>query len=85
MTDGIAADATSASARLGQATVHTFDVSSGSGSVITDDGLVIPFSGQAWQHSRLLTLRVGQRVRVTLSGDEANTQVAALTLATFSR
>ena len=88
MTEGNAADTKRSSAesgpRSGQATVHTFDASSGSGSVITDDGVVVPFSSQAWQHSRLLTLRVGQRLQVSLSGDGTGSQVTTLTLATFT-
>jgi 2-phospho-L-lactate guanylyltransferase len=77
---------TSASGQVtsGQATVHSFDSSSGSGSVITDDGVVIPFSEQAWRHSRLLTLRVGQRLRVSTSGHGPGAHVTALTLATFA-
>ena len=70
--------------RFGQATVHTFDAGSGSGSVITDDGLVIPFSSEAWRQSRLLTLRVGQRLRVSVSRSASGEHVTALTLATFA-
>lgn len=69
--------------RSGQATVHTFDATSGSGSVITDDGAVIPFPSEAWRYSRLLTLRVGQRLRVSISGAGSEAQITALTLATF--
>jgi len=76
--------ATSGQATSGQATVHSFDASSWSGSVITDDGDVIPFSSQALRHSRLLTLRVGQRVRVSISGHGTGAHVTALTLATFT-
>ncbi|MFL6179120.1 MAG: hypothetical protein ACJ73L_11240 [Actinomycetes bacterium] len=87
MTDGTSAEAAGDGAvsrpQPKQATVHRFDASSGSGSVITDDGVVVPFSSQAWQHSRLLNLRVGQRLRVSLAGEGSSTEVTALTLSTF--
>lgn len=62
-----------------QATVHTFDATSGDGSVIGDDGVVLPFAADAWVTGRLRTLRPGQRVRVVVEGDVVTT----LTLATF--
>jgi 2-phospho-L-lactate guanylyltransferase len=75
--------AASADTGFGQATVHTFDEATQSGSVITDNGVVIPFSREALLHSRLLTLRVGQRLRVSVSASASGAQVTALTLATF--
>jgi cold shock CspA family protein len=66
-----------------QASIHHFDPASGEGSVITDDGLVITFSPAAWTPSRLRTLRLGQRVSVSVADDGATTQVVALTLVTF--
>lgn len=62
-----------------QATVHTFDAATGDGSVVRDDGVVLPFTADAWVTGDLRTLRPGQRVRLVES-DEA---VTALTLATF--
>jgi len=45
-----------------QASVHTFDSGSGTGSVLCDDGRVLPFEETAWAQSGLLHLRVGQRI-----------------------
>jgi cold shock CspA family protein len=67
-----------------QATVHTFDSSHGDGSVITDDGQVIPFEAQAWQSGALLTLRPGQRLRVEVDQGDSAPRVTSLTLVTFS-
>jgi len=67
-----------------QATVHTFDANHGDGSVITDDGRVIPFEARAWQSGALLTLRQGQRLKVQVTEDPAGPRVTTLTLATFS-
>lgn len=74
-----------------QATVHRFDTADGSGAVITDDGAVLPFSGEAWGRGPLLSLRVGQRVAISVgdpvdgqaasSGDQRT--VTAITLVTF--
>ena len=66
-----------------QATVHEFDASTGVGSVITDQGLVIPFVPDVWESGPLLTLRPGQRVRVTVAGSGLDATVTALTLVTF--
>lgn len=64
-----------------QATVRTFDATTGSGSVLFDDGLELPYDATAFNGSGLRMLRIGQRVRVRL--DEERRQVVALTLATF--
>ncbi|MFI7587793.1 hypothetical protein ACIB24_12025 [Spongisporangium articulatum] len=50
-----------------QATVHRFDEASGSGAVITDAGLVLPFDLGTFLRSGLRRLRVGQRLAVELS------------------
>jgi hypothetical protein len=67
-----------------QATVHTFDTNSGDGSVVTDDGVVIPFEANAWRSGSLLTLRLGQRLRVQVAEDSSSPRVTALTLVTFA-
>jgi hypothetical protein len=67
---------------LTQATVHTFDVAVGAGSLITDEGLVIPFASDAWEAGPLRTMRPGQRVRVVLETGSPPV-VVAITLATF--
>jgi cold shock CspA family protein len=66
-------------ARTRQATVHTFETDTGNGSVIGDDGVVLPFTVDAWLTGRLRTLRPGQRVRMVVDGEVVTT----LTLATF--
>jgi 2-phospho-L-lactate guanylyltransferase len=53
-----------------QATVYRFDPATGSGSVLSDDGVVIPFDADAFATSGLRLLRPGQRLGVTLSGEE---------------
>jgi len=55
-----------------QGTIRSFDPESRSGSLL-DDGLVeLTFDGRAMQASGLRELRIGQRVRFTLTpgGDE---------------
>ncbi len=66
-----------------QATVHEFDARTGVGSVITDQGLVIPFGPDSWESGPLLTMRQGQRVRVAIAGTGVDAAVTALTLVTF--
>ena len=67
-----------------QATVHSFDTQTGDGSVITDDGLVLPFDAAAWSAGRLLTLRAGQRLRVEVRGHAESAHVTSMTLVTFT-
>ena len=50
-----------------QATVYRYDPDSGSGSVLTDDGAVLPFTAEALALSGLRHLRPGQRLSVELS------------------
>jgi cold shock CspA family protein len=69
--------------QIRQATVHYFDAATGDGSVITVHGRVLPFSHDAWLPSRLRTLRLGQRVSVSVSGEGSTTKVVTLTLVTF--
>ena len=52
-----------------QATVHRFDSLTGSGSVLTDEGLLIPFGPDALADSGLRHLRTGQRLTVVLAED----------------
>ena len=62
-----------------QATVATFDPDSGSGTVLTDDGRRIPYGGAAFASGGLRLLRLGQRVRLDIAGDE----VVLITLVTM--
>ncbi len=68
-----------------QATVHRFDATTGTGSVITDAGLVLPFDRPTFDGSRLRHLRVGQRLSVRVEGDGPDAVVVALTLGTVGR
>ncbi len=52
-----------------QATVHRFDPLTGSGSLLTDEGLLIPFGPEALADSGLRHLRTGQRLTVVLAED----------------
>ena len=63
-----------------QATVHRFDATSGAGSVLTDDGVVLPFDPAAFAASTLRHLRVGQRVSIAVEGDGADAEVVELWL-----
>jgi hypothetical protein len=60
--------------------VYRFAPEAGSGSVVTDAGLVIPFDAKAFATSGLRLLRPGQRLGITLSGDGAATVVTTLWL-----
>ncbi|MBT0769766.1 hypothetical protein KIH74_12590 [Kineosporia sp. J2-2] len=62
-----------------QATVYRYDPGTGSGSVLTDSGDVLPFTARALEHSGLRHLRPGQRLTATREGDE----IVALALGTI--
>ncbi|MBK6874832.1 MAG: NTP transferase domain-containing protein [Kineosporiaceae bacterium] len=68
-----------------QATVHRFDPTSGAGSVLTDDGTVLPFTAEAFAGSGLRLLRIGQRLTVTVSGLGAQALVTGLRLGTVGQ
>jgi 2-phospho-L-lactate/phosphoenolpyruvate guanylyltransferase len=63
-----------------QATVRSFDPATRSGDVLLDDGTPMPFPAKAFEASGLLTLRLGQRVRLRL--DDAGA-IEFLTIATL--
>lgn len=52
-----------------QATIHTFDPATGTGSVILDTGKVVPFEAEPFAASSLRHLRLGQRLSIELTGD----------------
>ena len=52
-----------------QATVSRYDDTTGSGAVLLDDGLELPFAAEALAGSGLRLLRPGQRVRLEMSDD----------------
>lgn len=63
-----------------QATVYRYQPESGSGSVLTDDGVVLPFEIDALRRSGLRHVRPGQRLTVELT---ESGQIAGLTLGTI--
>jgi cold shock CspA family protein len=50
-----------------QATVYRYDPQTGAGSVVTDQGVVLPFDVEALRRSGLRHLRPGQRLTVIRS------------------
>jgi cold shock CspA family protein len=65
-----------------QATVHRFDPTTGAGTVLTDDGFVLPFYPEAFAGSRLRHLRTGQRLTVDVAGEGPDAVVVRLALGT---
>jgi 2-phospho-L-lactate/phosphoenolpyruvate guanylyltransferase len=65
-----------------QATVRSFDPVTRSGTVILDDGVELPYDRSAFD-ARLQLLRSGQRVRITVEGEQAASRVTFLTVATL--
>ncbi|TWP35692.1 hypothetical protein [Leekyejoonella antrihumi] len=47
-----------------QATIHRFDLATGEGSVLTDNGRELAFSASVFSASRLRHVRTGQRVSI---------------------
>jgi cold shock CspA family protein len=74
-----------------QATVYRYYPESGSGSVLTDEGLVLPFEVAALRLSGLRHLRPGQRLTVELapegtadpSDENGSRRITGLTLGTI--
>ncbi|MDQ1629868.1 MAG: 2-phospho-L-lactate/phosphoenolpyruvate guanylyltransferase [Actinomycetota bacterium] len=66
-----------------QATVRSFDPLTRSGTVLLDDGAELPYDGDAFDAGRVRLLRVGQRVRIEVAGDEPPRRVTFLTIATL--
>ena len=64
------------------ATVRTHDLETRDGTVLLDDGTLVPYSAAAFDAGGLRLLRSGQRVRLHL--DDGGT-VAAVTLPGFPR
>lgn len=63
-----------------QASVHTFDAETGSGSVLLDTGRVLPFPADVFDDSGLRHLRLGQRLSIEVSGnpEQAGTELTRL-------
>jgi hypothetical protein len=68
-----------------QATVHRFDVTTRSGAVLTDAGVLLPFDAGAFETSSLRHVRTGQRLTVVVEGDGPDARVVAMTLGTVGR
>jgi 2-phospho-L-lactate guanylyltransferase len=54
---------------MSQGSVHTFEPSTGAGSVLLDDGAEVQFPAQAFAASGLRLLRPGQRVSLERGAD----------------
>jgi hypothetical protein len=52
-------------------TVAAFDADTRAGSVVLDDGLLVPYDAAAFDAGGLRLVRPGQRVRVRLAGSRA--------------
>jgi hypothetical protein len=61
-----------------QATISRYDEASRSGSVLTDTGVEIPFTGEALTDPRIRFLRPGQRVRLDTTGTGAEITITAV-------
>jgi 2-phospho-L-lactate guanylyltransferase len=66
-----------------QATVSAFDAGTQAGRVLLDDGLEVPFTGDALTGSGLRLLRPGQRVRLETTGDGAGLRIERLQILTL--
>ncbi len=62
-----------------QASVHTFDLETGSGTVLLDTGRLLPFSPSVFGRSGLRHLRLGQRVSVEVEPADPEAADAHLT------
>lgn len=62
-----------------QASVHTFDLESGSGTVLLDTGRMLPFDPAVFEASGLRHLRTGQRVSVEVEPEDPESADAHLT------
>lgn len=67
-----------------QATVSSFDPATRSGTVLLDDGVQLPFPGTALEGTGLRLLRLGQRVRLGVSGEGESLRVESLQLVTLA-
>lgn len=66
-----------------QATVSRYDVGSGDGAVLLDDGRELTFLAEALRGTGLRLLRPGQRVRLEVSGSGDDLQVQQLQILTL--
>jgi hypothetical protein len=66
-----------------QATVKEFSEVTRSGSVVLDDGTVLPLPAPVFSRSGLLKLQFGQRVRIEVDGEGESRTLTTITLATL--
>ncbi|HEX6920233.1 MAG TPA: hypothetical protein VF314_08400 [Actinomycetes bacterium] len=66
-----------------QATVRSFDASARSGTVLLDDGTELPFDAVAFAAGGTRLFRLGQRVRIRVTGEGSAQRVTFLTVATL--
>lgn len=66
-----------------QASIYDFDPQTRSGSVLLDDGTLLPYDAAAFDAGSMRLARVGQRVRISVEGSGADKRVTFLTLATL--
>lgn len=66
-----------------QGTVSRYDDSTRSGAVLTDKGVELPFPAEAVAETPVRFLRPGQRVRIEVEGDGADTRVTAIRFITL--
>ncbi len=67
-----------------QGTVSAFDATTHDGKVLLDDGLEVPFAGEALAGSRLRLLRPGQRVRLETTGSGAGLRIVGVQILTLT-
>lgn len=63
-----------------QGTIRSFDPATRTGALLDDDLVELPFSGRAMQASGLRELRIGQRVRFTVTGDADQREIVTLNI-----
>lgn len=66
-----------------QATVRSHDPQTGAGTVLTDDGVQLSYSGKVFADAGLRHLRLGQRVRIEITGEGADTTVTGIAFYTM--
>ncbi len=62
-----------------QASVHSFDLATGAGTVLLDTGRCLPFAPEVFEASGLRHLRTGQRVSVVVEPEDPEVPEAHLT------
>jgi 2-phospho-L-lactate/phosphoenolpyruvate guanylyltransferase len=66
-----------------QGTVKTFDPQTGSGSLLLDSQEELTFDAQTFARSELEELRLGQRVRIEITGQGEDRRISDVALVSF--